>query len=57
MLEADNRVRSAALVGQTFGLDPVMLLKEPDEFRVLVRLAAHNIVQSETTKANRRNNP
>lgn len=52
-LEADARIRSAALVGETFGLDPVLLLAETDELKVLVRLAAHNVVQNETRKANR----
>jgi hypothetical protein len=48
------RVRSAALVGETFGLDPVAILEETDELKVLVRLAAHNVVQNEIRKANKR---
>jgi hypothetical protein len=52
-LEHDHRIRSAALIGDTFGLDPVLILEETDELKVLVRLAAHNVVQTETRKANR----
>ena len=51
-LEADPRVRAAALVGDTFNLDPVALLEEPDQLRRQVRVAAHNIVQAAIAKAN-----
>lgn len=53
-LEGDGRVKAAALIGQTFGLDPVTILSEPDDLKALVRLAAHNIIQTETAKAQRR---
>lgn len=51
-LEGDARVRAAALVGDTFNLDPVDVLDEADQLRRQVRVAAHNIVQRETAKAN-----
>lgn len=53
-LEGDGRVKAAALIGQTFSLDPVEVLAERDELRALIRLAAHNIVQTETAKAHKR---
>lgn len=53
-LEADGRVRTAALVASTFNLDPVAVLDEPDVLKRLVRLAAHNVIQTETEKANKR---
>lgn len=53
-LSADGRVRAAALVGYTFKLDPVMILEESDSLRALVRLAAHNYLQTEREKAARK---
>ena len=50
----DGRLRSAALVGDKFGLDPVVVLEEPDSFKVLVRIAALNYLQNEAEKAARR---
>lgn len=55
-LEGDYRIRNAALVAETFGLDPVLLLEEVDPFKALVRLAAHNAVQNEHEKAAKRAN-
>lgn len=52
-LMGDSRVRAAALVGATFGLDPVELLAERSPFRVNVRIAAHNVIQNEARKANK----
>lgn len=52
-LMGDRRVRAAALVGATFGLDPVELLAERSPFRVNVRIAAHNYLQNEARKANK----
>lgn len=49
-LEADGRVRTAALVGHTFHLDPVVLLEERRPLARLVRIAAHNIVIREQNK-------
>lgn len=54
-LEADGRVRAAALVADTFKLDPVTVLAEPDLLNRLLRLAAHNVIQTETEKAHKRN--
>ncbi len=45
-IQADRRVQNAALIGSTFGMDPVAVLEEPDELKRLVRLAAHNHVHS-----------
>ena len=53
-LMGDGRLRSAALVGDKFGLDPVVVLEEPDSFKVLVRIAALNYLQNEAEKAARR---
>lgn len=53
-LERDYRIRTVALVADTFKLDPVALLEEPDELKRLIRLAAHNVVQTETEKAQKR---
>lgn len=47
-------VRAAALVANTFNLDPVLVLAETDALRRDVRLAAHNVVQSEVKKASKR---
>lgn len=55
-LEADPRVRAAGLVAAEFGLDPVAILDERDVLKRLVRLAAYNIVQTETAKAQKRAN-
>lgn len=46
-LMGDGRLRAAALVGETFGLDPAELLAERDPFKVKVRVAAHNYLQNE----------
>lgn len=51
--EHDSRVRAAALIGHTFGLDPVLVLDERSVLKRLLRLAAHNIVQTEQAKANK----
>lgn len=53
-LEADPRVRDAALIGEVFGLDPVAVLDEPKPFRRLLRVAAHNVVQDERERAEKR---
>ena len=53
-LEADTRVRAAALIGDTFGLDPIAVLAERDPLRRLIRIAAHNIVQNEHQRAQQR---
>lgn len=53
-LEADPRLRGAARVAATFHLDPVLLLSEPDPFRRLERIAAHNVVMADEAKANRK---
>jgi hypothetical protein len=50
-LETDTRVRAAALVGETFGMDPVVVAEETSPLKRLFRIAAHNIVQSEHRKA------
>lgn len=50
-LEQDPRVRGAARVAATFHLDPVTVLSERVTLRRLVRIAAHNIVQTEASKA------
>lgn len=52
-LEQDPRVRTAALVCGTFHLDPVEYLEERDAFKLLVRIAAHNVLQNEADKANK----
>lgn len=52
-LEHDPRVRTAALVCSTFHLDPVAYLDERDPFKLLLRIAAHNVVQTETSKASK----
>lgn len=56
-LEADPRVRDAALIADLFGLDPVLVLAEPDPLKRLVRLAAHNAVTAERVRAARRQRP
>lgn len=54
-LEADVRVRNAALIAHTFpGLDPAAILDERDPLKRLLRLAAHNVVQDEAERARRR---
>lgn len=53
-LEASSRLRTAAIIGDTFNLDPVFVLEEDDALRRLVRIAAHNVVQDETRKAQQR---
>lgn len=55
-LQSDGRVRAAAVVAETFHLDPVALLDEPDELKVLIRLAAHNHIQTEAKRAQDRAN-
>lgn len=45
-------MRTAALVAETFGIDPVLVIEESSTLRTLIRLAAHNIVQGERNKAN-----
>lgn len=50
-LEGDSRIRAAALIADTFKLDPVAVLEESHLLRRLVRLAAHNVVQTETKRA------
>lgn len=47
-------MRAAAVVADTFALDPVAVLEERDPFKRLIRIAAHNIVQTETRKAQER---
>lgn len=49
-LEADPRVRAAALVAYTFHLDPAVVIGEEDQLKASVRIAAHNVVQSEERK-------
>ena len=49
-LEGSSRVRTAALIGATFGLAPVAVLEERRTLARLVRLAAHNIVVREENK-------
>lgn len=52
-LAADGRVRAAALIADTFKLDPVAVLAERDPLKVLIRLAAHNLLQDMHEKARR----
>lgn len=49
-LAEDARVRNAAQVASTFGMDPVTVLEETDDLKRLVRLAAARIVQDESRK-------
>jgi len=49
-LEGDSRVRAAALISSTFGLDPVAVLAERRPLARLLRLAAHNVVVREENK-------
>lgn len=57
-LEADARVRAAAIVAHTFpGLDPVAVLAEVDPLKRDLRIAAHNVVVDEENKAQRRAQP
>lgn len=51
--EHDSRIRAAALISHTFGLDPVTVLGERIVLNRLLRLAAHNIVQTEQAKASK----
>lgn len=51
-LEADPRVRAAALIAHTFGIDPVTVAAERDTLRRLFRLAAHNIVVADLNRRN-----
>lgn len=53
-LEADVRVRAAAMVAELFALDPAAVLAERDPLKVDVRIAAHNVVQDERRKAQAR---
>lgn len=53
-LEGRPQLRDAAVVSETFGLDPVVVLGELDPFNVLVRLAAHNVVLDEQRKAEKK---
>lgn len=53
-LAADGRVRAAAFVADTFKLDPVAVLAEREPLNVLIRLAAHNLLQNEADKARRK---
>lgn len=53
-LEGDGRVRSAAIIADRFGLDPVTVLAERDPFKRLLRLAANNVVQNLEAKAQRK---
>ncbi|MEG1971246.1 MAG: hypothetical protein RR101_14135 [Burkholderiaceae bacterium] len=53
-LAKDPRVQAAALIGHLFKVDPVIVLDEKDPLKVLVRIAAHNFVQNERNKANKR---
>lgn len=52
-LEGDTRIRAAALIADTFNLDPVTVLEETNLLRRLVRLAAHNVVQTEAKRHGR----
>lgn len=52
-LTGDVRVKAAALVGASFGIDPVVLLDERDPLRTLIRIAAHNHLQNEKKRANK----
>lgn len=47
-------MRAASVVAATFQLDPVAVLEEADPFKRLIRIAAHNIVQTEERKAQER---
>ena len=51
-LEADPRVRTAALIAATFGIDPVIVAAERDTLRRLFRLAAHNVVVADHNRRN-----
>ena len=53
-LEADVRVRAAAMVAELFGLDPIAVLDEADPLKADVRIAAYNVVQDEQRKAHAR---
>lgn len=52
-LEADVRVRAAAIVAATFHLDPAAVLDELDPLKADVRIAAHNVVQTAREQAAR----
>ncbi len=52
-LVADPRVRAAAVIGDTFGIDPVAVLEERDPFKRLVRLAANNLLNAERERASK----
>lgn len=51
-LEDNGRVRAAALIAATFGLDPVAVLEERRPLARLIRLAAHNTVVREENRRN-----
>lgn len=56
MLKADRRVRLAAMVARQFRLDPVALLDDNgDDFLMLVRVAAVEIVQEAEKRAAEKN--
>lgn len=46
-------VRAAALQAETFSMDPVAVLTERDPLKRDVRLAAHNLIQTEIARAHR----
>lgn len=52
-LAIDERVRAAGLIGETFGIDPVAVLAEPDRFRNAIRYAAFRAVQTDKAAAQR----
>jgi hypothetical protein len=48
ILRGDERLKQAARIAETFGLDPVSLLRdEGDEFLTLVRIAAAQVVDAD----------
>jgi hypothetical protein len=49
-LEGDSRMRAAAVIASTFGLDPITVLEERRPLARLARLAAHNIVVREQNR-------
>jgi hypothetical protein len=44
-------LRRAALIAETFHLDPVAVLEERDLHKRAVRAAAHNVIQAARQKA------
>ena len=41
-------MKAAARLGSTFGLDPVALMADPDPLHRAIRIAAHNIIVTDS---------